>query len=55
MTDSDDEDTPEPETPSPRSVAVTATAAELGIELDTYDPIMEDVEGVDMPDPDDDN
>ena len=52
MTDNDD--TPDPETPSPRSIAVTKTAAELGIELDEYDPVMEGV-GVKMPDPDDDD
>jgi len=46
MTDNDD--TPDPETPSPRSIAVTKTAAELGIELDEYDPVMEGV-GVKMP------
>jgi len=45
-------DDPEPETLSPRSVAVTATAAELGIQLDKYDPVLDGVEGVEMPEPD---
>lgn len=40
--------------PEPRSIAVTATAEELGIKLDVYDPVMDGVEGVEMPNPDDD-
>lgn len=47
------DDTPEPETPSPRSVAETASAEELGIELEKHDPLMEGIDGVTMPDPDD--
>lgn len=44
-----------PGTRSPRSIAETASAEELGIELDVYDPVMEGVDGVEMPSPDEDD
>jgi hypothetical protein len=51
MADDDSDDSSR----NPRSIAETISAEKLDIELENHDPVMEDVEGVEMPAPDEDD